>query len=183
LVFASVTLIGLFELVFEGDAPWWNYPGLEAWKFLNLLALIIGAWLLLGRRIREGFRSRRETIKQDLTQARLERDAALAKLSEIEARFAGLDSEMAVIREKATAEADAERARLAQATEQEVARLREQATREIDSAAKSAKQDLRRFAAQESIRLAENILKQEIKSDDDARLAKDNVQELGRLQV
>jgi F0F1-type ATP synthase membrane subunit b/b' len=183
LVFASVTLIGLFELVFEGDAPWWNYPGLELWKFLNLIVLIVGAKILLGRRIREGFRSRRETIKQELTQARQERDAAVAKLAEIESRFAGLDAEMAAIREKAKAEAEAERIRLAQATEQEVGRIRDQAKREIDSAAKTARHDLRRFAAQESVRLAETILKQEIKSDDDARLAKENVQELGRLQA
>lgn len=180
MVFASVTLIGF---VFEGAAPWWNYPGLELWKFLNLLIFIIIAKILLGRRLREALRSRGETIKQELTKARQERDAAVAKLSEVEARFAGLDAEMTKIREKTKVEAEAERKRLAQATEQEVARIREQAKREIDSAAKAAKHDLRRFAAQESIRLAENILEREIKPEDDARLANENVQELGRVQA
>jgi len=39
-----------------------------------------------------------------------------------------------VVKEKARAEADAEKARLTTATESEIAKLREQATREIESA-------------------------------------------------
>ena len=182
--FTSVALVALAE---GGLLPWWvNYPGLELWKFANLFLFILVAFLLhrrLGKPIREALRSRSEAIKRELQKAREDRDVALAKLSEVEARLANLDAEVAAVKDKARAEAEAEKARLALSTEKDLAKIKEQATREIESAAKAAKHELRRFAAEESVRLAETILKQEIKPEDDARLATLNVEELGRVQA
>ena len=163
---------------------WVNYPGLELWKFVNLLIFIVGGLYLhrrFGRPIREALRSRGEGIKRDLIRAQEERDRALAKLAEVESRFADLDAEIGAIRERAKAEAEAERERISLATEQEISRIREQAKREIESAGKAARHELRRFAAWESVRLAEEILKVEIGPDDDARLTNQSVRELGRM--
>lgn len=165
---------------------WVNYPGLELWKFVNLL-IFIGAILYLhrrfGRPVREALRARGEGIKRELEKAQLERDQALAKLAEVEAQFKDLDAEVARISEKAKAEAVAEQARISLATEQEITKIREQAKREIESAGKAARHELRKFAALESVRLAEDILKAEISRDDDARLTVQSVQELGRSQA
>lgn len=172
-----------FATVVAGEYPWWNYPSLELWKFLNLFALVLVAWYLhrrFGRPIREGLRSRREGIKAELEKAQAERDLAYAKLAEVETRFERLDAEVAAIRERARTEAEAESRRLESATEQELARLRENAARELENAGKQAKQELRKFAAQESVRLAEEILSREIKPEDDARLTTMNLQELRR---
>jgi len=111
--------------------------------------------------------------------ARLDRDRALAKLAEAEALFSNLDAEIKRIKENATAEAEAEKRRMELATQQEVAKIREQAKREIESAGKSARLELRRFAAAESVRLAEDILKREMRESDDATLTNRNVQQLG----
>ena len=169
-----------------GEAPWWNYPGLELWKFANL-ALFIAAALLLhrrfGRPVREALRSRREGIKRELQRAQEELEQATAKLAEVEGRFERLDAEVATIKEKALAEAEAERERLRAATEQEIVRMREQAKREIESAGKAARHELRKFAAQESVRLAEEILAKEIRAEDDARLTSLSISELGRGQL
>lgn len=183
MVFATTILIAFLEAAADGSTRWWDYPGLELWKFLNLLVFVAIARFLLGKPLQRALRSRGEAIKQELHKAREERDLALAKLTEVEERFARLDEETAAIKTKAQAEAEAEKQRLSVATENEIARIREQATREIDSATKAAKHDLRRFAAQESVRLAENILSQEIRPEDDTRLANLNVQELGRIQA
>lgn len=186
MLLASYTVTALVVLAGDGTTPWWDYPGLELWKFINLFVFIAALFLIhrkFGRPIREALRSRSEAIKRELQKAREERDAALAKLSEVEARFASLDAEVTTVKEKARAEAEAEKARLALSTEKEIAKIKEQANREIESAAKAAKHELRRFAAQESVRLAENILQKEIKPEDDARLASQNVEELGRVQA
>jgi F-type H+-transporting ATPase subunit b len=178
---APITPVALGFLASEH--PWWNYPGLELWKFINLGVFILLAWLIhrkFGRPVREALRARRERIKTELETARRERDLAYAKLAEVEARFEKLDSEVATIRVKAKAEAEAESRRLQEATEQELARIRENAKRELESAGKLAKHELRKFAAQESVRLAEEILSREIKPEDDARLTTLNLQELGR---
>jgi F0F1-type ATP synthase membrane subunit b/b' len=136
-----------------------------------------------GQPIREALRSRSEGIKRELERARHERDQALAKLAEVESRFADLDAEVARINEKAKLEAEAEKQRINSATEAEIAKVREQAKREIESAGKAARHELRRFAAQESVRLAEEILEREIGPDDDARLTNLNVQQLGRTHA
>jgi len=176
---------GFLELILAGDYPWWNYPGLEFWKFLNL-AIFIGVGFLLhwrfGRPIREALRARSEGIKRELQRAREERDLAFAKLAEVEARFEKLDAEVAAVKEKATAEAAAEKARLQAATEAEIAKMKEQAKREIESAGKVARHELRKFAAEESVRMAEEILEREIRPEDDARLTALTVNELGRAR-
>jgi len=162
--------------------PWLNYPGLELWKFVNLLIFILCAFYLhkrFGRPIREALRSRSEGIKRELEAARLDRDQAIAKLAEAEALFSNLDAELKRIKENATVEAEAEKRRMELATEQEVAKIREQAKREIESAGKIARHELRRFAAAESVRLAEDILKREMRDSDDALLTNRNVQQLG----
>lgn len=179
---AVSNLFILFELSDTGVYPWWNYPGLEFWKFVNLAIFIACGFYLhrrFGRPIREALRARSEGIKRELQKAREERDQAFAKLAEVEARFEKLDAEVAAVKEKARAEADAEKARLRAATENEIAKMREQATREIESAGKAARHELRRFAAEESVRLAEEILEKEIKPEDDARLTSLTVNELG----
>ena len=158
---------------------------MELWKFVNLLIFIVCALYLhsrFGRPIREALRSRGEGIKRELQRAREERDRALAKLAEVEARFANLDAEVGRIREKAQLEAEAEKQRIAAATEAEIAKTREQAKREIDSAGKTARHELRKFAAQESVRLAEELLKREMRPEDDLRLTALNVEELGRTR-
>jgi F-type H+-transporting ATPase subunit b len=161
---------------------WFNYPGLEAWKFLNLAIFIVAAILLhrrFGKPLRKKFEERSEAIKQELVNAQKERDEAIAKLAEIESRFERLDGELAAIQTRAKSEAERERARLRTEGEAEVAKIRDQARREIESAGKAARLELRRFAAGESVRLAEDILRKEIKPDDDAKITAMNVKEFG----
>ena len=61
-------------------------------------------------------------------------------------------------------------------------KLREQARREIESAAKAARAELRQFAAEQSVRLAEEMIRREIRPEDDARLVKEYVEELGGVR-
>jgi len=171
-----------FGFIFADEATrWWDYPGFELWKFVNL-AIFVGAlvYILVRKaRLGEAFRTRREGIKAELEKARNERDAALAKLKEVEERLAGLDNQIATIREKSKAEAAAERERIAQSTEAEIAKLTVQGQREIENAGKTAKQDLRRFTAEQSVRLAEKMIKRDIRPEDDARLITRNIGEMG----
>lgn len=160
---------------------WWDYPGFELWKFVNLaifvIALIFAMRKFFG--VPEMFRDRKETIRRELAKAQEERDAALAKLKEVEARLGLLETEVATIKEQSVREAAEERERIAHSTEAEIAKLGEQAAREIESAGKAARKDLRRYTAEQSVRLAEEIVRREMKPEDDARLIASNIEELG----
>lgn len=163
----------------EGDAPWWNYPGFELWKFGNLLVFIAVLVFLLRRPISEAMHARREGIRRDLMRAQEERNAALAKLEEVEARLAKLDAEVTSVREQSRLDALAEQERIARSTEEEARKLREQAVREIESAGKVARQELRRYAGEQSVRLAEEMIRRDIRPEDDARLVGLSIEELG----
>lgn len=175
----SVTIL---LLLFEGEshAPWWNYPGLELWKFFNLFIFTAVMVYILKPRLRKAFQAREESIKSELVKTKQERDQALARLGEVQSRLERLDAEVAAIQNHSQAEAQAERERIAQETEQESAKLREQALREISGAGKVARHELRRFAARQSVQLAEELIRRDIRPDDDARLINMNVERLGR---
>ena len=161
--------------------PYLDYPGFEAWKFINL-AVFVGIMIfILTRKVKlgEAFKARREGIKQELARAHQERDAAVAKLKEVEERLTRLDTEVAEIQERSKREAAEERERITRATETEIAKLGEQAQREIESAGKVAKHELRRYTAEQSVRLAEEIIRREMRPEDDARLIDNNIREIG----
>jgi F-type H+-transporting ATPase subunit b len=161
--------------------PWWDYPGFEVWKFVNL-AIFVGALVFIlvrKAKLGEAFRTRRESIKAELDKARSERDAAVAKLKEVEERLAGLDSQIATIKERSQAEAAEERELMVRSTEAEIEKLTAQGQREIENAGKTAKNELRRFTAEQSVRLAEEMIKRDIGPEDDARLITRNIDEMG----
>lgn len=165
------------------SAPWYNIPGWEAWKFFNLF-LFVGALIYFLRgRVSESLLARREAIRRELMRAQEERNAALSKLEEVEARLSRLNAEVEAIRAQAQREAAEERARIEQATEDEARRLREQAQREIERAGKAARQELRRHAAEQSVRLAEDLIRRDMRPEDDARLMDDYIEELGGIRA
>jgi ATP synthase F0 subunit b len=173
--YLSFTLAG-------GGAAWYNVPGWEVWKFVNLILFVGLLVWLLRRPIGASLGARRDTIRRELMRAQEERRAALAKLEEVEARLARLDAEVETVRAQARRDAEAERANIMRATAEETRRLREQAQREIESAGKVARQDLRRYAAEQSVRLAEDLIRRDIGAEDDARLMNDYIGELGGIK-
>ena len=176
-------LVTFVMLSFADVDSWLNYPGLELWKFVNL-ALFVGAILYLhrrfGRPLSEALRLRRERIKRELEKAREEETQAVKKLAEVDARLKLLDSETSAIRAQTELEAESEQGRIKRATEAEITKLRQQAQREIESAAKAAVHELRRFAAEQSVAVAREAIQRDIRGEDDSRLIRVSVEQLGR---
>jgi F0F1-type ATP synthase membrane subunit b/b' len=181
-MFLSFIITNLF-LGFAGaeETRWWDYPGFELWKFINLAIFVIALVFAMRKffGVPEMFRDRKETIKRELAVAQQERDAALQKLKEVEERLARLDTEVAAIKEESKHEAEEEHERIARSTETEIAKLSDQALREIENAGKAAKRELRRYTAEQSVQLAEQLIRREMKPEDDARLIASNIEELG----
>ena len=168
-----------FSLAIEGDATWWNYPGFELWKFFNLFLFVGVIVFLLRRPIGEAMQARREGIRRELMRAQEERNAALAKLEDVEARLGRLDAEVLAVREQAIKDAALEKDRIARSTDEDAKKLRDQAVREIESAGKAARHELRRFTAEQSVRLAEEMIRRDIRLEDDAHLVDMSIDELG----
>jgi ATP synthase F0 subunit b len=148
-------------------------------KILNLLLFAAIAIYFLRRPLKEKLQERREGIRRDLMRAQEERNAALQKLAEVEARLSTLNAEVAAVREQAHKEAEEERARIERQAEEDARKLRELARREIESAGKAARAELREYAAEQSVRLAEEMIRREMRPEDDERLVSGYVEELG----
>lgn len=177
----SVAFITTIMFGLAKGLPWFlNYPGFEAWKFLNLFIFVGLLIYILRKPVSSAFKERRENLRAELMKAQEERDAAIAKLQEVESRLSTLDEEVARVREEAKKEAAEEKERITKSVEADAEKLREQARREIENAGKVAKKELRSFAAEQSIRLAEEIIRREIKPEDDSHLFKLNVDDMGR---
>ena len=165
------------------ESSWVSFlPGMETWaKLFNLLLFAAIVTYILRRPLGEALRERRDGIRRELMRAQEERNAALSKLAEVESRLAGLDTEVEAIRAEARKEADEERLRIERAADEEARKLREQARREIENASTLARHELRRYASEQSIQIAEDVVRRNISADDDARLVSDYVEELGGL--
>ena len=160
---------------------WFNYPGFELWKFINL-AIFVGLMIyLLKKPLSEAFKAKREAIRAELIKAEEEKQAALSQLTSAEAKLEALDTEKANVLKKAKEEAEAEKRRLAEQTQAEVAKLREQTSGEISRLSKQTKAQLRKFSAEESIRLAEEKLRTQIDAKKDAQLIKAGITSIGGL--
>src|SRR5258705_733692 len=113
---------------------WFDYPGLELWKFGNLAIFTIAAILLLRRPISEALLARREVIRRELLEAQSDLDQAEAQLREAEALLARLNADTAAVQAQARNEAEAERQRLTVATDAEMEKLKLLAERGIEMA-------------------------------------------------
>lgn len=158
-----------------------NYPGFELWKFINLGLFIAALVYLVKKPMTDSFKARREVIRAELIKAEQDKAAALADLTAIEAKLAGLDTERASIMKRAKEEAAAEEANIARNTESEIAKLHQQAESEMGRLTQQSKSELRRYSAEESVRLAEEKLRGRINADNDADLVRSGIQSIGGL--
>jgi F0F1-type ATP synthase membrane subunit b/b' len=160
---------------------YFNRPGFELWKFINL-AIFVGILIYLVKKpLSEAFKAKREAIRAELIRAEEAKMAALAQLTTAEAKLATLDVEKADVLKRAKAEAEAEKSNIAKQTESEIQKLKEQADSEVTRLAQQTRVELRRFSAEESVRLAEEKLRGKINADNDATLVKSGIQAIGGL--
>jgi len=162
---------------------WFNYPGLEIWKFLNLAIFLAVAIYILRSKINEALLARRDVIKQELITAQTEREQALARLTETEDLLSRVDEHVGAIHKQAQQEAESEKQRLAEATAREIAKLKQQGEREVETANKLARKELRQFLAQRSIELARESVRRQMRPEDDTLLIKENLGDLRRTTV
>lgn len=181
-MFAVMVFVDMMGSSLNEEGSWLNYPGFELWRFVNLLIFVVALLYVhrrFGKPVREGLRARRHRIKVELEDARKEREEALAKQTEVETRLKELDAQVASIWAQAKAQSIAESERIRRSTELDVLKLTEQGQREIANVVKIAQLELRRFAAGQSIRFAEILIRRDIRAEDDARLISMTIKQLG----
>jgi F-type H+-transporting ATPase subunit b len=162
---------------------WYNYPGLELWKFANLAIFTALAIYILRKPISQALMSRREAIQQELVTAQNERDQALARVAAADSLLTRLDDEVRKVQAQARDEAMSERQRIAISTEREIEKLKQQAQRELETADKLARKELRQFLAEKSVQMARESIRVQMRPEDDTALIRESIGELRRTTV
>lgn len=111
--------------------------------------------LALKKNLPAMFRSRTATIQKGMEEARRASEDANRRLADIESRLARLDAEIGAMRAAAEQEAAAEEQRILAAAEEDKRKIVEGAEAEIAAAAKMARRDLKAYAADLAVTLAE----------------------------
>lgn len=150
-------------------------------KLVNLIIFLGLLFYLLRKPAKEFFATRLAEVRATLQQAAKEKEAATAKMAELDARLGRLDSELAEIKSQAQREAAAERERLQAEAKRDAEKIRTIAQREIEAAKQIALTELRDFAATKSVDLAEQMIRRELKPEDDARLLKRMSEEMSNV--
>lgn len=133
---------------------WW------AWANFAILAGALG--YLIAKHGGPWFVSRSLTIRRGIAEAEEIRAQADARAAEVDRKLAGLASEIESLKAEAHREEAAEAERIRQQTAADVTRLREHSASEIVAAGKAARLELKRYAAQLAIDVAEQKIRRQM---------------------
>jgi F-type H+-transporting ATPase subunit b len=140
------------------------------WKWANFAILAGGLGYMVAKNAPAYFASRNEEIRKGLEEgAELQREAN-ARTSAMEQRLRNLDAEIAELKTKAKADIAAESERIQAETAIAMAKIQAHAEAEIASAAKNERAQLKTYAADLALKIAEDKLRGQLTSQVDAGL-------------
>jgi F-type H+-transporting ATPase subunit b len=125
-------------------------------NFAIVAALIAWFWR---SKMPTAFRNRTESILKSMETARQASEDANRRLKDVEGRLARLDSEIGRMKATADAATQVEESRIREAAEEDKKKIIESAEQEIDAAARAARAQLKSFAAELAVGLAEKQIR------------------------
>lgn len=152
----------------EGGIPF-EKIGLHA---LNLVILLGVLGFVTRKLVRNGLVSRAANIRDAIEASDRAQAAARERFAALETRLAGLEGELASMRQEAEVEAAAERALLIEKADAEAAAIQANVARTVQTEAEQARQRLRRHAAELAVQLAAEQVTGSITDDDHVRLTR-----------
>lgn len=150
------------------------------WLCVGLNFAVIAALIFLGMKkaLPAAFRDRSASIQKAIEEARKASDEANRRLGDIESRLARLDQEIAGMGTTAEAEARQEEERIQAAAEEDRKKVVQTAEQEIAAAARSARSQLKAFAAELAVGLAEKKIT--VGASEDRELVRSFAEQLGK---
>jgi F-type H+-transporting ATPase subunit b len=124
------------------------------------------------------FASRTAAIQKGMADAKIAREAAEKRLAEIEARLARLGDEIGGLRAEAAKEDAVQAERMKLASDAEGAKILASAESEIDTLTRAARLELKSYAAQLAVDLAEVRIKERMSANEQEHLLQAHIRDL-----
>jgi len=155
----------------QGD-PWiW-------WKWANFIILAGGLGYLIAKNVPPMFQKQSAEIQNALREAAKAKEEAAAYAAGIEARLANLQGEIEKLRISALSEMSDENERIRRETEHHMRRIREQTAQQIDLLTRSATSELKKYAADLALDLAERRIRSQMNPATQQSLAENFLHDL-----
>jgi F-type H+-transporting ATPase subunit b len=158
------------------EINWFELIG-QSFTFLCFVGLLVWKG---GPAAKSFFLNRHESVKKAVEEAQRAKADAEAKAAEYTRKMADIEGELQKLKDTFASTAAAEKQRLLQEAEQTAKRIEKDTHALIQTELEKAQAALRADAADMAVKLAEDILRKEIKADDQKRLVNEFMQSLGK---
>ncbi len=167
----------------EGGVNLLNFNPLTfAAQALNVLVVMVALYYLLFRPLGDAIARREQFVSESLDGARRARDEAERLKREMEATLEQARRRAQEELQRSLESAEQERARRLKQADEEARRMVEQARNEIRAEREQALAAIREEAASLAVMVASRLLQRSISDDDQHRLAREFVRQVGELQ-
>ncbi|HEX6164025.1 MAG TPA: hypothetical protein VFZ31_11700 [Vicinamibacterales bacterium] len=140
------------------------------WPVANFIIFLGVLYYFFNKPFSEYLAGRSAAIRKDLVEAAELKSTATAQLATIEQKLQALPGELNALRTRGAEDIKAEEARIAAQAAADRERMLEQTRKEIDLQVRIAKKEILDHAADLSVQLATERIRQEITPDDQARI-------------
>ena len=155
----------------------------QIFHWFNFLLIVGGIWWMVRKLLVPFLEERGRLIRMDMDHSAKALSEADQRLAAVEAKLRQMDAEMAEMRRAALQEASSERARIEEAAKAESRKALSIAEMEIEAAVKAARQELKRYAAQLAVGVAEHKIRASLTPQTEHRILRSFVQELASLKT
>jgi F-type H+-transporting ATPase subunit b len=142
-----------------------EHGSMEIWKWANFLILAGGLGYLIGKNAGPFFAARSGGIRKDMEESLAQRKDAEARAADVERRLANMEADIAALRSEGDRAARTEAERMERHTAAEIAKIQAHSEQEIASAGKAARMELKRYASELAVELAEQKVRARMTPD------------------
>jgi len=180
LLVASAAFLGAQEAEKAGSTDK-SEPGI-AWKWANFAILAVGLGYMANKFLPPFFHSRTAEIQQGITEAQQIKRDAETRAAQVEARMQKLGEEIDQFRAQSREEMRQEGERIQQETVKQLRHLEQLAQQEIEAASKTARRELKSYAAQLALDLAEQRVRARLNTGTETALVDGFIHDLQRQE-
>jgi F-type H+-transporting ATPase subunit b len=161
----------------EGGAQ--KEPGI-GWKWANFAILVVGLGYLMAKTLPPLFKARTAEIQKGIAEAQKIKQEAEQRAAAVEAKTRALGADIERFRGESKIEMQQEAERIRQETAAQITRLEQKAGQEIEAAGKTARRELKSYAAKLALDLAEQRVRTRLDANTEQALVDGFIHDLER---
>jgi F-type H+-transporting ATPase subunit b len=172
----AITIVAQEPEEHKASEPAENSDAMWKWANFGILAIALGYGMAKG--LPPLFRSRTKEIQQGIAEAQQVKQDAEKRSAEMDARLKSLGADIEKFRKESAAEMQQEGDRISKETAAQMKKVEEQAAIEIETVGKTARRQLKEYAAELALGLAEERLRAKLDSATESALVDNFVRDL-----